>query len=90
MTKYQEKLRHENMIQYELGPDAMRKIKVCTHCGAKSSTKNHSCEQCGAKLPTESLYMFYIKNHFVCAKCKTAVSAKYNYCPQCGKQLIYQ
>ena len=89
MTDIHEKIRSESMTQFGLGPESMKKIKVCRHCRAKVSSELMFCPECEMPLPAETLYMKYVHNHFVCTKCETVVCSDYNYCPRCGKQLIF-
>ena len=90
MTTLHEKMRLENMKQFGFGPEVMKTIKVCKACGAKANSELLFCPECDKPLPSETLYMLYVHNHFVCTNCKTVVSSKYNFCPQCGKKLIFE
>ena len=89
MTKTHEKIRLENMAEYGFGTEAMKKIKVCKCCGAKMDSELLFCTECQMPLPSKTLFMIYVYNHFVCTQCKTVISSEYKFCPQCGKQLIF-
>lgn len=90
MTMSYEKMRLENMKHFGFGPEVMKTLKVCRECGAKVDSKLQICPKCDYPLPSESLYMMYVRNHFICSGCKTVVMAEYRFCPQCGKKLIFE
>ena len=88
MTRYSsDKIRKEGMDYYGFGPQAMKKIKVCKHCGTVNTSTRHFCTACNAPLSTKTLYDEYLEKHLHCPYCLTVLDDPVNYCPQCGKKL---
>ena len=79
--------RQQNMDHYGFGPSAMKKIRVCTHCGTPSQTESHFCVECGHRLPDKTLYDLYLERHEQCSTCGTVLTEDMEYCPQCGTKL---
>ena len=84
MIQQYEKIRREGMQQYGFGPDAMKKVKVCTECGQILSSDQQFCTECGYRLPDKTLYDIYREGHKRCSSCDTVLSKEMGYCPQCG------
>ena len=82
-----DRMRQENMDYFGFGPRAMRRIKVCAHCGAMSPSTQWFCRECGKRLPRDTLFQFYQSRHKSCPTCETVVVSSYHYCPQCGTML---
>ena len=82
-----ELLRKQNMEYFGFGPDAMKKVKVCSVCGHPSDRSEHFCVECGHRLPDKTLYNIYMERHRVCAACDTILLDQMTYCPQCGIKL---
>ena len=79
--------RQQNMEHYGFGPSAMKKIRVCTHCGTSSQTESHFCVECGHRLPDKTLYDLYRDRHEVCFICDTILTEEMDFCPKCGMRL---
>ncbi len=79
-----ERIRQQSMEHYGYGPNAMKKLKVCTECGKPSPSEKHFCTECGHRLPTKTLYDMYKERHKYCPACDTVLSDGKEYCPQCG------
>lgn len=82
-----ERIRQESMEQYGFGPNAMKKVKVCTKCGQPSPNAQQFCTTCGDQLPDKTLYDIYKERHPCCPKCDTVLSDGMDYCPQCGTKI---
>ena len=80
--------RLQNMEYYGFGPTAMKKIRVCAHCGTPAQTEKHFCVECGRRLPEKTLYDLYRERHEVCFICDTILTAEMDFCPKCGMRLI--
>ena len=76
--------RRQNMEYYGFGPSAMKKIRVCVHCGIPSQTKSHFCAECGYRLSEKTLYDFYRERHRACFICGAILTKEMDFCPQCG------
>ena len=44
-----ERIRLQGMEHYGFGPEAMKKLKVCTVCGASAPKDRQFCTECGHK-----------------------------------------
>ena len=86
-AEFFEMIRLENMEERGFGPEAMKRIKVCTKCGSSTSVEYDRCLKCGEALSEETVYDSYKSRHKYCTKCDTVVSAEKKYCPQCGEKL---
>lgn len=85
MTEKQiDKLRQESMDYFGFGTEAMKKVKVCSHCGQTAPTDQRFCKECGHRLPENTLYQSYKERHKFCPHCETIVADNVHYCPQCG------
>lgn len=82
-----DRMRQENMDYFGFGPRAMRRIKVCAHCGAMSPSTQWFCRECGKRLPRNTLFQLYKEQHKSCPTCETVIASSYHYCPQCGTML---
>jgi len=82
-----ERIRQESMAQYGFGPEAMKKVKVCTKCGQPSPSGQQFCTECGYRLPEKTLYEVYKERHKCCPTCDTVLSDTMGYCPQCGTKI---
>ena len=82
-----ERIRQESMEQYGFGPEAMKKVKVCTKCGQPSPSDRQFCTECGHRLPDKNLYEVYKERHRCCPHCDTVLSDTMGYCPQCGTKI---
>ncbi len=87
MLRRNEKVRRESMKDYGFGIEAMKSIKVCSHCDQMASASQLFCIECGNRLPVENLYELYVKKHRQCEGCGTVVSKQMHYCPDCGQRL---
>lgn len=87
MTDRLEQIRRQSMEQYGFGPDAMKKVKVCTKCGQPSPSDRQFCTECGYRLPAKTLYDIYKERHTVCPHCDTVVAKGSEFCPQCGAKI---
>ena len=76
--------RRQNMEYYGFGPSAMKKIRVCTHCGTPAQAERHFCTECGHRLPEKTLYDLYRERHKTCLICDTILAEQMDFCPQCG------
>ncbi len=76
--------RRQNMEYYGFGPSAMKKIRVCAHCGTPSRTGKNFCVECGRRLPEKTLYDLYRDRHRICSVCDTVLTAEMDFCPGCG------
>ena len=72
---------------YGFGPEIMKRIKVCTRCGAPEEASRYICRKCGAKLPPTTLFQRYQQMHRQCLVCSTILTAKMKFCPHCGVNL---
>ena len=79
-----EQSRQQNMEHYGFGPSAMKKIRVCTHCGTPSQTERNFCVECGRRLPEKTLYDLYRDRHEICFVCETILTEEMDFCPKCG------
>ena len=79
-----ERIRLQGMEHYGFGPEAMKKLKVCTVCGASAPKDRQFCTECGHRLPDKTLYDIYKERHKTCPVCDTVLSDGMEYCPQCG------
>ena len=82
-----DRIRQESMDYFGFGPRAMKRIKVCAHCGAMSPSTQWFCRACGKRLPRDTLFQLYKNRHKSCPTCETVVASSYHYCPQCGTPL---
>lgn len=80
-------MRNERRLRLGFGIDAMKRLKVCSCCGAISHADQAQCRSCGAALPKETLYEFYRSRHKQCGHCHAIVSKDAAYCPTCGRKL---
>ena len=85
--RYLDRARQENMDHFGFGPRAMKRIKVCAHCGSMASSDQWFCKECGKRLPRDTLFQLYKNCHKSCPVCETVVAASVHYCPQCGMML---
>ena len=76
--------RRQNMEYYGFGPSAMKKIRVCTHCGTPAQAERYFCTECGHRLPEKTLYDLYRERHKICLVCDTILTDEMDYCPGCG------
>ena len=76
--------RQQNMEHYGFGPDAMKKLRVCTVCGTAAPPGKHFCIECGHRLPDKTLYDLYLERHKVCPVCRAVLADEMEFCPQCG------
>ena len=83
-----EKVRTESMQYLGFGPQAMKRLKICTSCGEPVPSDKIFCRECGAPLPKMNLYQSYSARHKVCRTCSTVVSDSSVYCPQCGGIIV--
>ena len=81
-------VRHKGMDFYGFGPDAMKKIKVCSECGKKLNIGEKFCTECGKELSQDSLYDMYRKAHLYCKYCDIVVSDNSKYCLKCGRKIV--
>lgn len=86
MTDRLEQIRKQSMEQYGFGPNAMKKVKVCTKCGHPSPADEQFCRECGVRLSDKTLYDIYKERHKSCPVCDTVFS-NVGYCPQCGTKI---
>jgi len=77
----------QNLGHFGFGPDVMKQMKVCRHCGKTMSSEKRYCDACGVILPAETLYDLYKAKHICCPDCDTVVSDSSLYCPECGRLL---
>ena len=82
-----ELIRQQSMEQYGFGPNAMKKVKVCTQCGNPSPSDERFCKECGYRLPEKTLYDIYKERHVCCPTCDTVLSDGMSFCPQCGTKI---
>ena len=82
-----EEIRIENMERFGFGPESMKKIKVCSHCGEPSEAEETVCRYCKNNLPKETLFHRYRDKHAYCTSCQTVVPKWMRFCPNCGKSL---
>ena len=82
-----EEIRIENMERFGFGPESMKKIKVCSHCGEPSEAFETVCRYCNNELPKETLFHLYRAKHAFCSSCDTVVPKWMRFCPNCGKSL---
>ena len=87
MADKNEAVRKQGMAYYGFGPEAMKKLKVCTECGASSPKDRQFCTECGRRLPDKTLYDIYKERHRSCPACDTVLSESMIYCPQCGTRV---
>ncbi len=78
--------RRRNMEHYGFGPDAMKTIRVCSHCGDPAPAERRFCAACGQRLPEKTLYEQYLERHRRCFSCNTILAEEMEFCPQCGKK----
>ena len=83
-AEHVERIRQQGMEHYGFGPNAMKKLKVCTECGNPSPSDLQFCTECGYRLPDKTLYDIYKERHNCCPVCDTVLSDGMEYCPQCG------
>lgn len=86
-TKSQKYIRLEN---FGMGPYAMKKMKVCRHCGQITRAWSFFCPMCKKIMPFETLFNTYRKMHVHCLHCKTVLTADTRYCPHCGRKVSLQ
>ncbi len=79
--------RTESMRRYGFGPEAMRRIKVCSRCGAANDSALVHCLECGTHLPKDTLFDLYKRNHPYCPLCDTVAADSARYCPTCGAEI---
>lgn len=82
-----EAIRLANMEENGFGPDVMKKVKVCEHCGVRSPVRARYCTACGNLLPVESVFEQYKKRHTYCVSCDLVVPQEARFCPQCGREI---
>ena len=82
-----EEIRRESMGQYGFGIEAMKRLRVCEHCGRMTSGAEQHCKECKRRLPKETMFHFYKRQHRSCMACDTVVSDEAQYCPQCGEKI---
>ncbi len=85
MTK---KARYKQLEYFGFGPNVMKKIRICPHCGSVSSDNSVFCLECGEKLPHRTLFDRYKQNHRNCSNCGTVLTSDSLYCPHCGRRVI--
>ena len=79
--------RREAMKRYGFGTDEMKKIKICSVCGAAQPLDAKNCSFCQTALNRETLFDQYKSRHLVCAHCDAVVADRTKYCPACGKRI---
>ena len=72
---------------YGFGIGIMKRIKVCTQCGASEPSERYVCGECGARLPAQTLFQKYQRMHRQCPVCDTVLAAGMKFCPHCGEKL---
>ena len=82
-----EQIRLESMRHYGFGTEAMKQIKICTHCRTPHDTKDEFCRECGNPLPKTTFCDTYKSRHKSFSRCGIVVQDNIDYCPQCGMRL---
>ena len=77
---------HNNAGRYGFGPEIMKRLKVCLHCGSIVKADCYVCRECGGRLPRKTLFQLYQSRHRLCPVCDTVLSNRMRYCPHCGMQ----
>ena len=72
---------------YGFGIGIMKRIKVCSRCGASEDADRSVCRKCGAGLPAATLFQHYQRMHKRCRACNTILTKKMKFCPHCGMNL---
>ena len=72
---------------YGFGIGIMKRIKVCTRCGASEASNRYVCGKCGARLPSKTLFQQYQRMHRQCLVCDTVLAVGMQFCPHCGVKL---
>ncbi len=83
----------EKFIQlgtYGMGPFAMKKIKVCPHCGQIAKNTSIVCPSCKKLLTRKTLFDEYKMMHFCCPSCKLPLTGDTKYCLHCGRKVSFQ
>ena len=73
---------------FGMGPYAMKKMKVCKHCGQITGVRNFICPMCRKILPGGTLFDTYRKMHIHCPYCRTILTMDTLYCPYCGRKVL--
>ncbi len=82
-----ETYKKEAMQKYGFGIDEMKKIKVCSCCGAPQKAENVVCDKCQNPLGA-TLYEEYKSRHLTCSRCGEVVANNSKYCHKCGNKLV--
>ena len=77
-------LHEHNMEFFGFGPEAMKKVKICAHCGTAATASRNCCALCGEKLPQETVFDYYLKMHRSCKKCGNVLQDNAVFCAHCG------
>ena len=72
---------------YGMGPDAMKKVKVCPSCGQVAKHTALVCPSCKRILTRKTLFDEYKMMHFCCPSCDIPVTWDTQYCPSCGRKV---
>ncbi|MBQ8369081.1 MAG: zinc ribbon domain-containing protein [Clostridia bacterium] len=72
---------------FGMGPNVMRKMKVCKNCGQIAGAWSIFCPACRKLLSGGTLFDTYRRMHVNCPHCKTVLASDTRYCPHCGRKV---
>ena len=79
-----------NMRLHGFGPEVMKRLKVCPHCGSMEDAAKNTCTHCGKRINGKTLFDLYRRMHPYCPLCGTVAPDGAGYCPKCGREIQKQ
>lgn len=78
--------KYTSLESYGMGPNVMKKLKVCRRCGHLSSRWALLCPDCKKPLNYATLFDDYKNMHTLCPHCGIPLTSDTHYCPNCGRK----